>query len=67
VREPQVRFQQHQEGYRASRHVRGRALWLRWRMFQDLNPLPSRDAALRAEARLAGKLRDRGYEVFGGH
>jgi hypothetical protein len=65
---PQERFANHKRGHRASRHVRQRGLWLRWRLFDALNPLPDREAAEAAEVELAERLRASGeYRVYGGH
>lgn len=63
---PQERFQNHLNGIRASRKVRGRGMWLRWRLFDRWNPLPTRDDALAAEKALAEQLHASGdYSVFG--
>jgi hypothetical protein len=43
-------------------------MWLRWRLFDALNPLSTREAGEAAEAALAAKLRASGkYRVYGGH
>jgi hypothetical protein len=54
---PQERFANHKQGHKASRHVQKRGLWLRWRLFDALNPLPGRAEAEAAEAELAARLR----------
>lgn len=64
---PEQRFAQHKTGIRASRYVRKHGKWLRKRLYQRFNPLPTREAALAAEQHLAQALRNRGYTVFGGH
>jgi hypothetical protein len=61
------RFAQHKAGYKASRHVKKHGKWLRKWLFERMNPLPTREAALAAELELARRLRQRGYTVFGGH
>jgi hypothetical protein len=67
VRPPRERFEQHKRGYRASRVVEKHGRWLRSRLFEMYNPLPSRRAAERAERELASRLRKKGYTVYGGH
>jgi hypothetical protein len=67
VHPPRERFEQHKSGYRASRVVKKHGRWLRWRLFEKVNPLPSRKAAEDAERELARRLRTKGYTVYGGH
>ncbi|MDP9220704.1 MAG: hypothetical protein M3P23_09205 [Actinomycetota bacterium] len=67
VHEPAVRFRQHLDGYKASRYVKRYGKFLRPRLYRSMNPMPSRDAALAAEAEVARRLRRRGYTVYGGH
>jgi hypothetical protein len=67
VRPPRERFEQHKRGYRASRVVRKHGRWLRSRLFEQYNPLPSRGAAEHAERELGSRLRKKGYTVYGGH
>jgi GIY-YIG catalytic domain len=67
ARPPRERFEQHKSGHRASRVVRKHGKWLRWRLFDRYNPLPSRQAAEDAERELASRLRAKGYTVYGGH
>jgi hypothetical protein len=64
---PDERWAQHKTGYKASRHVKKHGRWLRRRLYEQLNPLPNREAALAAEQQLARQLRERGHAVFGGH
>ena len=67
IHPPRERFEQHKNGYRASRIVKKHGRWLRWRLFEKYNPLPSRQAAEDAERELASCLRKKGYTVYGGH
>jgi predicted GIY-YIG superfamily endonuclease len=63
---PERRWQQHQAGHNASKWVRRHGLGLR----QDLNPMKgpfTELEALRAENRIAARLRREGYLVLGGH
>jgi hypothetical protein len=64
---PETRFQQHLDGYRASRYVRDHGVRLRPRLYERFNPLPTREDALEMEAELARRLRNRRYTVYGGH
>jgi hypothetical protein len=64
---PEVRFQQHLDGYRASRKVQKHGRRLRPRLYRAHNPLPTREAAEAMEAEVARRLRKRGYVVHGGH
>ncbi len=64
---PDVRFAQHQAGYKAARSVRRFGTRLKPRLYQNYNPPATREEALAMEARLANKLRMRGYTVHGGH
>jgi hypothetical protein len=65
--EPSVRFRQHLDGYKASRHVRKFGVRLRPRLYARFNPLPSRGAAEAAEREVGRRLRRRGYTVYGAH
>jgi hypothetical protein len=64
---PEIRFEQHRNGVHASRWVRRYGVRLRPRLFARYNPLPTRPAAEQLEARLAARLRQKGYRVRGGH
>jgi hypothetical protein len=63
---PEERFAEHKRGYKASRVVRKYGLKLRpdlYRGFTCLTRAQSRDL----EARVAARLREQGFVVFGGH
>ena len=64
---PEERFAEHLAGYRAARIVRNYGVRLRPRLYRNYGPYPTREEAVAAEARLAEKLRRRGFCVFGGH
>jgi len=64
-RSPELRFQQHLEGYKASRSVKNYGISLREEFFARLNPM-SYDDACRKEVALAEALRERGYGVIQG-
>ncbi len=64
---PGDRFAEHLRGYRASRWVRNFGVRLSPDLYDRYNPLASREQAVRMERRLAKRLRNRGFTVFGGH
>ena len=63
---PELRFEQHKAGYRASRDVRAHGIRLRPDLSEGWGPYGSRREAEAAEAELAEQLRARGLCVFGG-
>ncbi len=63
---PEERFQEHLNGIRASRYVRGYRVRLLPRLYEELNPMTELES-LRMERNLASKLRREGYTVLGGH
>lgn len=64
--DPAERFKNHKRGYKASRYVRKYGIRLMPELYAELNPL-SYDEAVIAEQGLAGRLREEGYTVVGGH
>jgi hypothetical protein len=64
---PAERLRQHKDGYRASRYVRKYGKDLRPRLYRHLNPMATRNQAVAMEQKLARRLRNRGYTVYGGH
>lgn len=64
---PRERFYKHKVGSRPaqSRHVTRRGRRLRPDLYAHLNPFPTREAAKRAEKRVARDLERRGYVVHG--
>jgi hypothetical protein len=64
--DPAERLTNHLTGYKASRYARKYGIRLMPELYEDLNPL-TYDEAVIAEAGLAGRLREEGYTVVGGH
>ena len=63
---PWRRFMEHtRPGSPGSRYVRHRGVRLLPRLYAGLNPLPSRQAAQRAEGHLRRMLEDEGFKVYG--
>ena len=68
---PEVRFEEHTTGRRSkkgfplySRKVRRWGLCLLPEMYEDYNPIDSREEAMRLEKKLTRKFRRRGYTVW---
>ena len=61
ARDPELRLAQHQRGYRSSGLVKRHALRLRPDLYEDLAPLPTSAAALRAEEARARELAACGF------
>ena len=62
---PGERFQNHKDGYKASRFVQKYGVRLLPELYEYLNPMPF-DAACQMETELAEDLRQQGYTVCGG-
>jgi hypothetical protein len=67
VHTPDERFRQHKAGYKASRKVQRHGRWLRRKLYEQYNPIATREEAEKMERWLAEYLRERGFTVFGGH
>lgn len=71
---PEERFSQHRLAYKASRRLwkggkgsgQWLGLWLRPRLYERYNPIPTRTDAEEKERWLAEHLRTKGYTVFTG-
>jgi hypothetical protein len=63
---PEDRFLKHKAGVKASRFVRKYGERLVPTLYRHLNPMSFTDA-LMMEQQLAEELREKGYQVFGGH
>ena len=61
---PEERFAQHQSGVRSSRIVREYGVRLRPRLYANVGPFETRAESEQAEAKLAEKLRRRGFAVW---
>lgn len=64
VKTPEVRFEQHLNGYRANRYARKFGLRLRPDLYEKYNPIAKRSDAEEMEAYLADRLRSRGCWVW---
>jgi hypothetical protein len=64
VKSPELRFEQHKRGYRASRFARKYGEQLLPELYEQYNPIPSRADAEDLEQYLAKRLRERGYGVW---
>ena len=61
---PNTRFKQHKNGYKANRFVKKYGIRLRPRKFKKYNPIETREEAVILEQRLAEKLRRKGHGVW---
>lgn len=61
---PELRFEQHKRGYRASRFARKYGERLLPALYQAYNPIPSRRDAEELERYLAERLRSKGFGVW---
>ena len=61
---PEARFAQHLAGVKSSRIVREYGVRLRPRLYANVGPFETRAESERAEARLAERLRRRGFAVW---
>tara|TARA_Y100001947_G_C10275251_1_gene276054 strand:+ start:105 stop:512 length:408 start_codon:yes stop_codon:yes gene_type:complete len=64
AREPNLRFEQHKEGYRSNKYAKRFGLKLRPDLFEKYNPIPTRKDAEEIEQMLGRELRGRGYGVW---
>jgi len=64
VRKPNLRFEQHKEGYRSNKYAKRFGLKLRPDLFEKYNPVPTRKDAEEIEQMLGKELRGRGYGVW---
>ncbi len=61
--DPEKRFLQHKNGYKACRYVRDYGEFLQWEEFAHLNPVPAAQGE-RLERQLAESLRNKGCAVW---
>jgi predicted GIY-YIG superfamily endonuclease len=66
TRKPEVRFQQHKEGYKASKYVRRYGIRLLPYLFEHVNPMSSAES-IELEAGIAEALKKAGVPTYGGH
>ncbi len=62
--DPDTRFKQHKDGYKANRLVRKYGFRLRQKKFQKYNPIKTREEAEKIERQLTNKLRAKGHGVW---
>jgi predicted GIY-YIG superfamily endonuclease len=66
TRKPEVRFQQHKEGYKASKYVRKYGVRLLPELFEHLNPMSNAES-VELEISIAEALKKAGIPTYGGH
>jgi len=66
ARKPEVRFQQHKDGYKASKYVKKYGIRLLPELFEHLNPMSNAES-IELEANIAAALRRAGVPTYGGH
>ena len=66
IRKPEVRFQQHKDGYKASRYVKKYGVRLLPELFEHLNPMSAAEAT-ELEVSIAEALKKAGIPTYGGH
>ncbi len=63
-RKPELRFEQHKEGYKSNKYAKRFGVKLRPDLFEKYNPIPTRKDAEEIEAMLGKDLRNRGMDVW---
>jgi hypothetical protein len=63
-RKPDVRFEQHKEGYKSNRYAKKFGLKLRPDLYKKYNPIPTRKDAEAIEKMVAEQLRNQGFGVW---
>ena len=66
ARNPEVRFQQHKDGYKSSKYVKKYGVCLLPELFEHLN-LMSNSEAIELEVSIAEALKKAGIPTYGGH
>ena len=64
TRPPELRFEQHKEGYKSNKYAKYYGQKLRPDIYKKYNPIPSRKDAVSLETYLAKKLREKGAAVW---
>ena len=64
VRKPELRFEQHKEGYKSNRYAKKYGIRLEPEFYKKYNPIPTRRDAEKIEKYLAESLRDDGYGIW---
>ena len=65
-RKPEVRFQQHKDGYKASKYVKKYGIRLLPELFEHLNPMSNAES-IELEVNIAAALKRAGVPTYGGH
>ena len=63
-KKPNIRFEQHKEGYKSNTYAKRFGLKLRPDLYEKYNPIPKRKDAEEIEEMLGEILRKRGYAVW---
>ena len=63
-RKPDVRFEQHKEGYKSNRYAKKFGLKLRPDLYEKYNPIPTRKDAEAIEKMVGEQLRNQGFGVW---
>ena len=66
TRKPEVRFQQHKDGYKASKYVKKYGVRLLPELFEHLNPMSNAES-VELEVSIAEALKKAGIPTYGGH
>tara|TARA_Y100000590_G_scaffold367223_1_gene427120 strand:+ start:160 stop:480 length:321 start_codon:yes stop_codon:yes gene_type:complete len=64
IRTPELRFEQHKEGYKANKYAKKFGLRLRPELYEKYNPIPTRKDAEEIETMLGKKLRKKGVGIW---
>ena len=64
TRKPELRFEQHKEGYKSNSYAKKFGLKLRPDIYDKYNPIPTRIDALEIEKMLGKRLRKKGVGVW---
>ena len=63
-RKPELRFEQHKEGYKSNKYAKVYGIRLRPDLYEKYNPIPSRKDAEEIEAMVGIELRKKGVGVW---
>ena len=63
-RKPELRFDQHKEGYKSNRYARKYGLRLRPEFYEKYNPIPTRKDAEEIEKMVGEQLRNEGMGIW---
>ena len=64
AKNPELRFEQHKEGYKSNKYARIYGIQLRYDLFEKYNPIPRRKDAIQIEHMLALELRKKQFGVW---